>query len=177
MTTQTPTPIKSNHALLLNRLAEMQRASYYATAKDELGMAEKAIVHLEAALSTATAKIAELEGEIGVLKIDVANERKTHVGTRHNANKLRHDLADERTAREEAEIDQCNWVAKAGIFQMKLVDAEQGRQAYRDLVHAMDVQATKLTHMEGDEEIIYGYQFNTGLFHALLGLLAGANHG
>jgi len=90
---------------------------------------------------------------------------------------LEAELEAEYKALEEAGIDQCNWVAKAGIFQMKLVEAEQGRQAYRDLVHAMDVQATKLTHMEGDEEIIHGYQFNTGLFHALLGLLAGANHG
>lgn len=41
------TPIKSAHALILNRLSEMQRAPYYATARDELALAETTIVHLE----------------------------------------------------------------------------------------------------------------------------------
>jgi hypothetical protein len=40
-------PIKSSHALLLNRLAEMQRAPYYATARNELALAEQTILDLE----------------------------------------------------------------------------------------------------------------------------------
>ena len=44
-------PIKSAHALLLSRLAEMQRAPYYATARDELALAEKTILQLESEVS------------------------------------------------------------------------------------------------------------------------------
>jgi len=39
--------IKSNHALILNRLHEMQQAPYYATAKEELALAEQTILDLE----------------------------------------------------------------------------------------------------------------------------------
>jgi hypothetical protein len=46
--------IKSAHALILNRLHEMQRAPYYATARDELALAESTIVQLER-------RVAELE--------------------------------------------------------------------------------------------------------------------
>lgn len=45
-----PEPIKSKHALILNRLAEMQRAPYYATARTELQTAEQTIVELERGL-------------------------------------------------------------------------------------------------------------------------------
>jgi hypothetical protein len=47
-------PIKSSHALLLNRLAEMQRAMYYASARQELRLAEETILAQEN-------RIAELE--------------------------------------------------------------------------------------------------------------------
>lgn len=40
--------IKSNHALILNRLHQMQQAPYYATAKEELALAEQTILDLEA---------------------------------------------------------------------------------------------------------------------------------
>lgn len=42
-----------------------------------------------------------------------------------------------------------------------------------ELLKAMDLQATKLTHFEGAEEIIDGYQFNTGCWHRILGCIAG----
>lgn len=44
-------PIKSAHALILNRLAEMQRAPYYTTARDALALAEKTILQLETEVS------------------------------------------------------------------------------------------------------------------------------
>ena len=44
----TDAPIKSDHARLLNRLAEMQRVPYYATARCELALAEQTILQLEA---------------------------------------------------------------------------------------------------------------------------------
>lgn len=40
--------IKSNHALILNRLHQMQQAPYYATAKEELALAQQVILDLEA---------------------------------------------------------------------------------------------------------------------------------
>lgn len=58
------TPTKSNYALLLNRLAEMQRVAYYATAKQELGMAEQAIVKLERELAAATERAEKAEKEV-----------------------------------------------------------------------------------------------------------------
>lgn len=39
--------IKSAHSLILNRLNQMQRAPYYATAHDELALAEQTIVDQE----------------------------------------------------------------------------------------------------------------------------------
>lgn len=43
--------IKSNHALILNRLHQMQQAPYYATAKEELALAEQTILDLELELT------------------------------------------------------------------------------------------------------------------------------
>lgn len=45
--------IKTDHALLLNRLAQMQRAPCYATAKEELALAEATILQLERRLNEA----------------------------------------------------------------------------------------------------------------------------
>lgn len=45
--------IPSKHALILNRLCEMQRAPYYATAREELALAESTILQLERELSHA----------------------------------------------------------------------------------------------------------------------------
>jgi hypothetical protein len=50
--------IKSPRAALLNRLSEMQEAPYYATARDTLGQAERAIVQLEAEVSRAASAAA-----------------------------------------------------------------------------------------------------------------------
>lgn len=42
-----------------------------------------------------------------------------------------------------------------------------------DLIKAMDMQATRITRVEGDEEVVDGYRFNTGCWHRILGLIAG----
>lgn len=52
---QLPEPIKSDHAALLNRLDEMQRSPYYATARATLLAAEMTIVRLEAEAKAAYA--------------------------------------------------------------------------------------------------------------------------
>lgn len=44
-------PIRSAHASILHRLSEMQRAPYYAIARDDLRLAGAAIVGLEAQLA------------------------------------------------------------------------------------------------------------------------------
>ena len=46
-------PIKSAHSLILNRLHQMQMAPYYATAREELAMAEATILQLEREASNA----------------------------------------------------------------------------------------------------------------------------
>jgi hypothetical protein len=42
-----------------------------------------------------------------------------------------------------------------------------------ELIKAMDMQATKITRAEGDEEVVEGYRFNTGCWHRILGTIAG----
>lgn len=42
-----------------------------------------------------------------------------------------------------------------------------------EMVKAMDMQATRIIRVEGDDEIIEGYRFNTGLWHRILGTIAG----
>jgi len=58
--------IKSKHALILNRLHQMQREPRYATALEELALAESTIVELEAELAALTraaqAKLERIEG-------------------------------------------------------------------------------------------------------------------
>jgi hypothetical protein len=49
--------IKSNYALILNRLAQMQRAPYYATGREELALAEQTIVELETKCNSLQAKL------------------------------------------------------------------------------------------------------------------------
>lgn len=50
--------IKSPRAALLNRLSEMQEAPYYATARDTLAQAERAIVQLESEVERAASAAA-----------------------------------------------------------------------------------------------------------------------
>ena len=59
-----PTTIKSAHALILNRLNQMQSAPYYATAKEELALAETTIVELERELAQAKAQSAKQDAAI-----------------------------------------------------------------------------------------------------------------
>ena len=49
--------MKSNYALILNRLVQMQRAPYYATAREELALAEQTIVELETKNNAIEAKL------------------------------------------------------------------------------------------------------------------------
>lgn len=62
------TPIKSDHALILNRLSEMQRAPCYATIIDELALAEQTIVHLERGWNERNKKVIELQARIDELE-------------------------------------------------------------------------------------------------------------
>lgn len=43
--------MKSNHALILNRLVEMQQVPYYSCVREELALAESTIVQLERKLA------------------------------------------------------------------------------------------------------------------------------
>lgn len=72
----TETPIKSAHALILNRLAEMQRGTYYAVARDELKMAEETIVSLERELTTIRDELKRRDAQIATLKIIAASEQE-----------------------------------------------------------------------------------------------------
>lgn len=60
--------IKSNHALLLNRLTEMQMVAKYEPDKEELAWAVKVILELESFCCDRDAHIAELEKDIKVAK-------------------------------------------------------------------------------------------------------------
>jgi hypothetical protein len=42
-----------------------------------------------------------------------------------------------------------------------------------ELIKAMDLQAERRTERQGDEDVIMGYSFNTGLWHRILGTIAG----
>ncbi len=73
-------PIKSEHALILNRLSEMQRAPYYASAREEHKLAEQTILTLERELAEARKVIALCERE--------ASNRLTEVRRDHAREKL-----------------------------------------------------------------------------------------
>jgi hypothetical protein len=47
----------SNYADILNRLVQMQRAPYYATARGDLALAEKTIAELETKCNSLQAKL------------------------------------------------------------------------------------------------------------------------
>lgn len=48
-------------------------------------------------------------------------------------------------------------------------------QDFQRLVRAMDLQAERITKLEGDEWVVVGYKWNTGLWHRLLGMLLDGN--
>jgi len=59
----------SKHALLLNRLVQMQDAPYYATAKDELAWAEKIITGQEDTIEQLQAELASVTaGKVTIVK-------------------------------------------------------------------------------------------------------------
>lgn len=49
---------------------------------------------------------------------------------------------------------------------------EEREKAVKHVISGIDAQAKRLTRREGDDDIITGYQLNTGLWHRLLGLLS-----
>ena len=55
--------IKSKHALILNRLHQMQREPRYATALEELALAESTIVELEAEIAALIFALRYIKGQ------------------------------------------------------------------------------------------------------------------
>jgi len=55
--------IKSKHTLILNRLHQMQQAPYYATAREELALAESTIVQLEAEIAALIFALRYIKGQ------------------------------------------------------------------------------------------------------------------
>jgi hypothetical protein len=53
--------MKSNYAHILNRLAEMQLVPYYATARQDLALAEETIVELEKKCNYLQAKLDRID--------------------------------------------------------------------------------------------------------------------
>jgi chromosome segregation ATPase len=145
--------IKSNHALILNRLAEMQRVAYYATARDELALAESTIVKLERELAAAQAEIAALrdhenaiEHTLALVKADrervyqraESAEAKLALAAEDSAG-LEELVRDAEARAQRAAVDIRERLDTLRIASLVLTDGRTVRQAYYDAIRALPV--------------------------------------
>jgi len=112
----------SKHALLLNRLVQMQDAPYYATAKDELAWAEKIITGQEDTIEQLQAENARLrevllesDGWLEYLNPEELPDAQHHKAFDDFAWKLESILAS---------TDKSNWLAEHDAeVQLRILDA------------------------------------------------------